>query len=158
MECPFCRPGERNLLYEDNLVRILLDSYPANRGHLLVVPRRHVESWWELREEEKGALLRGVELAMEALKMALKPDGFNVGVNLGEAAGQTVRHIHIHVIPRWNGDCNHPRGGVRKAVLDIEDENLSMKERWIRNRLRNEELEELRRSFRYLTDKGRGAP
>lgn len=91
-----------------------------------------------------------MELAMKALSKVLNPDGFNVGMNLGGAAGQTVPHLHLHVIPRWEGDCNHPRGGVRKAVLDIEDENLSMKERWKRNRLEKEELDALKRAFTAL--------
>ncbi|AEK72928.1 hypothetical protein GQS_05135 [Thermococcus sp. 4557] len=147
MECPFCSARPEVILYEDELIRILIDSYPANRGHLLVVPRRHVESWWELSGEEKVALIRGMELAMEKLRETLKPDAFNVGMNLGKAAGQTVPHIHLHVIPRWEGDCAHPRGGVRKAVLDLEDENLSLKERWVRNRLKREEVEKLREAF-----------
>ncbi|ASJ11766.1 HIT family protein [Thermococcus thioreducens] len=148
MECPFCNAKREAILYDDGIIRILIDSYPANRGHLLVVPGRHVESWEELSGEEKAALIRGMELAMEKLREVLKPDGFNVGMNLGRAAGQTVPHIHLHVIPRWMGDCAHPRGGVRKAVLDLEDENLSMRERWVKNRLREEEVERLREAFR----------
>jgi ATP adenylyltransferase len=120
MECPFCSPSKDVMLYEDELVRILIDSYPASRGHLLVVPRRHVERWEDLTEEEKSALIKRMELAMEKLKEAINPDAFNVGMNLGKAAGQTVPHLHLHVIPRWEGDCAHPRGGVRKAVLDLE--------------------------------------
>ncbi len=147
MECPFCNPRPENVLYEDGLIRILLDSYPANRGHLLVVPKRHVERWEELRDGEKSALVRGVDLAMEKLEETLKPDGFNVGMNLGRAAGQTVPHLHVHVIPRWEGDCKRPRGGVRKAVLDVEDENLNLKERWIRNRLGDDEIRALREAF-----------
>jgi len=148
MECPFCNPKKEDVVHEGGFIRIVLDSYPAGRGHVLVVPRRHVESWGELTWEEKRALIRGVEMAMDALKDALKPDGFNVGMNLGEAAGQTVPHLHVHVIPRWRGDCRKPRGGVRKAVLDLEDENLSMMERWIRNRLSGEEVEAIRRALR----------
>ncbi|WP_297091842.1 HIT family protein, partial [Thermococcus sp.] len=90
MECPFCNPSDEVILYEDGLIRILLDSYPASRGHLLVVPKRHVESWEELTEEEKTALVKGIELAMKKLREVLKPDAFNVGMNLGSAAGQTV--------------------------------------------------------------------
>ncbi|QDA32264.1 HIT family protein [Thermococcus indicus] len=148
MECPFCSARPEVILYEDELIRILIDSYPANRGHLLVVPRRHVESWWKLSGEEKAALIRGMELAMEKLRETLKPDAFNVGMNLGREAGQTVPHLHLHVIPRWEGDCAHPRGGVRKAVLDLEDENLSLKERWVKNRLNEKEIEKLRETFK----------
>ncbi len=150
MKCPFCKPESKAILYEDSLIRILTDSYPASRGHLLVVSKRHVENWRDLKEEEKLALIKGMELAMEALKEALNPDGFNVGINLGKAAGQTVPHLHVHVIPRWEGDCNHPRGGVRKAVLDLEDENLSMKGRWVRNRLSEGEVKALKRSLSFF--------
>ncbi len=147
MKCPFCEPSGKTVLYKDGLIKILVDSYPASRGHLLVVPARHVERWEELREEEKLALIRGMELAMEKLREVLRPDAFNVGMNLGKAAGQTVPHLHLHVIPRWEGDCKSPRGGVRKAVLDLEDENLSLRRRWERNRLTGEEIERLKRAF-----------
>jgi len=147
MKCPFCKPDSEVIVYEDSLIRILTDSYPAGRGHLLVVPRRHVERWDELTEEEKLALVKGMELAMKALREVLNPDAFNVGMNLGKAAGQTVPHIHLHVIPRWEGDSKSPRGGVRKAVLDMKDENLNMRERWIKNRMSEEEIRALRESL-----------
>lgn len=150
MDCPFCNPSEEVLLYENENIRILIDSFPANRGHLLIVPKRHIEDWRELKEEEKQAIMKGVELAIEKLSEALKPDGFNVGINLGEAAGQTVAHIHVHVIPRYKGDTNFPRGGIRKAVLDVEDENLSLKEKWVKNRLTFEEKEILKRLFTHI--------
>ncbi|MCD6559642.1 MAG: HIT family protein [Palaeococcus sp.] len=147
MECPFCNPPREALLYEDGLIKILIDSYPAGRGHLLVVPKKHAKEWNELTWEEKMAIFEGMELAMENLKKAFNPDGFNIGINLGRAAGQTVEHIHLHVIPRYEGDSKFPRGGVRKAVLDIEDENLSLKERWIKNRMSEEEIKKLKEVF-----------
>lgn len=150
MNCPFCNPPEEALLYENEHIRILIDSYPANRGHLLVVPKRHVENWKELKEEEKLAIMRGVELAINKLEKALKPDGFNVGANLGEVAGQTVAHLHIHVIPRYKGDTNFPRGGIRKAVLNVEDENLNLREKWLKNCLTSKEKEMLKRLFAHI--------
>ncbi|WP_457741639.1 HIT family protein [Thermococcus sp.] len=147
MECPFCNPSREQVLYENDLVRILLDAYPANRGHLLVVPKRHVERWEELKEEEKLALIKGMELAMKVLRETLKAEAFNVGMNFGSEAGQTVPHLHLHIIPRWKGDSKNPRGGVRKAVLDLEDENLNLKERWLKNRLGEKEVEELHKAF-----------
>lgn len=138
------------LLYENNLIRILIDSYPANRGHLLIVPKRHVERWEDLTPEEKQALIKGIDVVIEILRKILMPDGFNLGMNLGEAAGQTVEHLHLHIIPRYKGDSNFPRGGIRKAVLDIKDENLSLKEEWIRNRLSKEEMHRLKREFRKI--------
>jgi len=150
MDCPFCNPSEEVLLYENENIRILIDSFPANRGHLLIVPKRHIEDWRKLKEEEKQAIMKGVELAIENLSEALKPDGFNVGINLGEAAGQTVAHIHVHVIPRYKGNTNFPRGGIRKAVLDVEDENLSLKGKWVKNRLTFEEKEILKKLFTHI--------
>ncbi|HHI00879.1 MAG TPA: HIT family protein [Thermococcus litoralis] len=150
MDCPFCNPPKEALLYENEHIRILIDSYPANRGHLLIVPKRHVENWRELKEEEKLAIMKGVELAINKLEEALKPDGFNVGANLGEVAGQTVAHLHIHVIPRYRGDTNFPRGGIRKAVLNVEDENLNLREKWLRNRLTSREKEMLKRLFAHI--------
>lgn len=151
MNCPFCSPSLDVLLYENNLIRILIDSYPANRGHLLIVPKRHVERWEDLTPEEKQALIKGIDVVIEILRKILMPDGLNLGMNLGEAAGQTVEHLHLHIIPRYKGDSNFPRGGVRKAVLDIKDENLSLKEEWIRNRLGKEEMHRLKREFRKIS-------
>ncbi|USH00228.1 HIT family protein [Thermococcus argininiproducens] len=150
MQCPFCNPSREVLLYEDERIRILIDSYPASRGHLLVVPIKHVERIEELEEDEKLALLNGIEISIKKLKEALKPDGFNIGINLGEAAGQTVSHLHIHVIPRYKGDSTFPRGGIRKAVLNVEDENLSLKEKWIKNRLKEDEKKKLVELFRNI--------
>lgn len=150
MNCPFCIPARGALLYEDEKIRILIDSYPANKGHLLVVPKRHVEKLEDLREDEKFALLKGIEISIQNLKKLLNPDGFNIGINLGEAAGQTVLHLHIHVIPRYKGDSTFPRGGIRKAVLNVEDENLSLKEKWIKNRLKEDEKKKLVELFRNI--------
>ncbi|AAL81231.1 HIT family protein [Pyrococcus furiosus DSM 3638] len=129
MPCPFCNPPAENIVYEDDKIRILLDSFPANPGHLLVVPKRHITNIEGLNEEEKVMLMKGVEMAIKALKEALNPDGFNVGINLGKAAGQTVSHLHVHVIPRYKGDCKHPEGGIRKAVLNAKDENLGRQDK-----------------------------
>ncbi|NJE26208.1 HIT family protein [Thermococcus sp. MV5] len=150
MNCPFCIPTQGALLYEDEKIRILIDSYPANKGHLLVVPKRHVEKLEDLREDEKFALLKGIEISIQNLKKLLNPDGFNIGINLGEAAGQTVPHLHIHIIPRYNGDSTFPRGGIRKAVINVEDENLSLKEKWIKNRLKEDEKKKLVELFRNI--------
>ncbi|AEC52436.1 hypothetical protein PNA2_1521 [Pyrococcus sp. NA2] len=147
MQCPFCNPKRENVIYETDEIRILVDNYPANPGHLLVVPRRHVTNIEELTRDEETAILKGIKIAMRALKEVLNPEGFNIGINIGEVAGQTVEHVHIHVIPRFRGDCKFPKGGIRKAVLDIPDENMVNKERWIKNRLSPEKIEKLRRAM-----------
>ncbi len=103
----------------------ILDGFPVAEGHSLVVPKRHVASPFDLPDEEQAALWHLVALVRTGLMEWLKPDGFNVGVNDGLAAGQTVMHAHIHIIPRRRGDVPDPRGGVRwvvpsKAVYWVE--------------------------------------
>lgn len=93
------------------------DGFPASPGHTLVIPRRHVASYFECTAEEKSALWGVVERVRDVLIERHGPDGFNVGFNAGAAAGQTVHHAHVHVIPRYRGDVLDPRGGVRHAVI-----------------------------------------
>lgn len=147
MKCLFCSLKRENLLYEDELIRVIFDEYLVNRGYVFVVLRRYIEVWEELDEKEKIVLMQGVDFFMKVLKQILNFDGFNVGINFGEVVGQIVFYIYIYVILRWKGDCNRLRGGVRKVVLDIEDENLIMKECWEKNRLGREEVEFLRKVF-----------
>jgi ATP adenylyltransferase len=104
------------VFYEDELVLGLWDAYPVSEGHALVITRRHVATWFDASAEEQAALMRGVEVARAEIEKARKPDGYNVGFNAGEAAGQTVFHLHVHVIPRLRGDVENPRGGVRSVI------------------------------------------
>lgn len=92
------------------------DLYPVTRGHTLVVPFREVPTWFEATQEEQAAILELVDRVKEQLDAELHPDGYNVGFNVGEAAGQTVMHLHVHVIPRYRGDVPDPRGGVRHVI------------------------------------------
>lgn len=114
--CPFCSPDASRIRLENEFAVAVLDNFPVAEGHTLVVPRRHVASLFDLADEEQAALWRLVALVRAGLLDGLKPDGFNVGVNDGVAAGQTVMHAHIHVIPRRSGDVPDPRGGVRWVV------------------------------------------
>ncbi|MCC5793641.1 MAG: HIT family protein [Chromatiales bacterium] len=111
--CPFCTIEPARLLHESTAVRILRDGFPVSPGHLLLVPRRHVESWFEATPEEQQALTAAIAVAKALVEREHQPDGYNVGMNLGPAAGQTVMHLHLHVIPRYRGDVADPRGGVR---------------------------------------------
>lgn len=114
--CPFCTiPPERVVAQDDQTVT-LRDRYPVSEGHTLVVPKRHVASWFELDDAEQSALLRAVRSAQTELDEELHPDGWNIGVNVGAAAGQTVWHVHVHLIPRFEGDVDDPRGGVRHVI------------------------------------------
>ncbi len=91
------------------------DRYPVSPGHVLVITRRQVTTWFDASEAEQAALIELVNKVKRYLDTSLdpRPDGYNIGFNAGEAAGQTVMHLHVHVIPRYAGDVDDPRGGVR---------------------------------------------
>ena len=114
--CPFCRPEPGRIVDETPLTRTLLDAFPVTPGHTLVTTRRHVDDLFQLTESERNALWECVCQARDRLVRSHSPDGFNVGVNIGRAAGQTVMHVHVHVIPRYRGDVAEPRGGVRGVI------------------------------------------
>jgi diadenosine tetraphosphate (Ap4A) HIT family hydrolase len=111
--CPFCSLAKERITAETEHGLAFLDGFPISEGHTLVIPKRHVESLFELTPAEQSALWMLVAQVRSSLAVRLKPDAFNIGVNDGAAAGQTVPHAHIHVIPRRNGDVPDPRGGVR---------------------------------------------
>ena len=114
--CPFCRPDAIRIFHSGQLVLGLWDAFPLSPGHALLVPKRHVETWFEASGEERFELSQGITIARDVILREHQPDGFNVGINLGEAAGQTVPHLHVHVIPRYRGDVADPRGGVRHVI------------------------------------------
>ncbi len=101
----------------DDLVFAVLDAHPVSRGHTLVIPRRRIESWFDATSAELQAAARMVHVIKSRLDETHAPDGYNVGFNSGAAAGQTVFHAHLHVIPRYAGDVDDPSGGVRHAVM-----------------------------------------
>ena len=111
--CPFCPPKEREIIETHPLAVAVRDSYPLTRGHSLVVPRRHVASFFELTAEERQAILWLLDRAKAVIDAEFAPDAYNIGINDGAAAGQTVMHLHMHLIPRYQGDTDDPRGGVR---------------------------------------------
>jgi diadenosine tetraphosphate (Ap4A) HIT family hydrolase len=111
--CPFCTlPGAR-IERQSDLALALFDAYPVSEGHALVIPRRHVESAADLDEAELLEIWRLLAEMRKLIAQRSAPEGFNIGVNDGVAAGQTVRHVHFHLIPRYAGDLADPRGGVR---------------------------------------------
>ena len=116
--CPFCNPDPTRVFYEDELVIGLWDAYPVSPGHALLVPRRHVAGWFDASPEEQQALTSALHAARAEILKTHQPDGFNIGVNSGEAAGQTVPHMHVHLIPRYRGDSDDPRGGVRYVIRE----------------------------------------
>ncbi len=115
MNCPFCHPSPSRVFSSGPLTLGLWDAFPVSRGHALLIPRRHIATWSEATPAEQLELTRAIAIAQGQTPEA---DGFNVGMNLGPAAGQTVPHLHLHVIPRFQGDVPDPRGGIRGVIPD----------------------------------------
>jgi diadenosine tetraphosphate (Ap4A) HIT family hydrolase len=121
MPCPFCSlPADRTVLSSANAIA-LRDAYPISPGHTLIVPRRHIGSFFEATTQERAELLALLDEAKRELDAQFTPAAFNIGINDGPAAGQTVPHLHIHLIPRYVGDRTDPRGGVRWIIPDKAD-------------------------------------
>jgi diadenosine tetraphosphate (Ap4A) HIT family hydrolase len=116
--CIFCTLANRRIVAENTLAAAVLDNHPVSPGHTLIVPRRHAASFFGVTEAERNAMFALVDAAKAALDAEFRPYGYNVGLNDGAAAGQTVPHLHLHLhlIPRYAGDREDPRGGVRWII------------------------------------------
>ena len=110
-ECELCRPSE--VLLENDLAYVRYDSNSLSHGHVLVVPKRHVADFFDMSDEEQTAVLRLLNQAQRLIAEKHAPDGYNIGANIGKAAGQARMHVHVHLIPRYTGDVPDPRGGIR---------------------------------------------
>jgi HKD family nuclease len=115
-ECPFCKFAPERLAFTWAHGHGIWDGFAVSPGHILIAPTRHVATWEDLASEEKSSAWAAVDQAMTVIRSRHAPDGFNVGFNLGAAAGQTVFHFHLHVIPRYTGDVSDPKGGVRHVI------------------------------------------
>ncbi len=111
--CPFCEIDQARILYAVEHCFTVRDGFPVSRGHTLIITRRHIGSFFETTSTEKSAILRAIEQTKTQLDREFSPDAYNIGINDGPAAGQTVPHCHIHLIPRYKGDVSDPRGGIR---------------------------------------------
>ncbi len=116
--CLFCSLDPTRIWIEQEHALAVPDAYPVTDGHTLVIPRKHVASIYELSADQQQAVWQMVSEVRSRLLTGMKPDGFNIGVNDGLAAGQTVLHAHIHIIPRRAGDVPDPRGGIRWIIDD----------------------------------------
>lgn len=116
-ECRFCltKPGRRIML-EGKYGFAAWDRHPASEGHFLVIPYRHFASYFEINDQEREELWSLVVQGRELCEEKYHPDGYNIGINVGAAAGQSINHLHIHVIPRYKGDVENPKGGVRGVI------------------------------------------
>jgi diadenosine tetraphosphate (Ap4A) HIT family hydrolase len=106
---------------QNELAVVIRDGFPVSPGHTLIIPRRHVSSFFEVTAEERAALFTLIDKAKEELDTEFSPEGYNIGINDGRAAGQTVMHLHVHLIPRYVNDLPDPRGGVRWVIPSKAD-------------------------------------
>ncbi len=113
--CPFCNV-EREKISETEMSFAIYDGFPVNEGHALIIPKRHTANYFDLSLEEQKDCIELLNRVKVVVQEKYNPAGFNVGININEAAGQTVPHVHIHLIPRYKGDVEEPRGGVRGVI------------------------------------------
>lgn len=118
-ECIFCKEPETKLLCENDLARAFFDKFPVNEGHVLITPKRHAVTYFDATKGELAAINELIFKVKEVLDERYCPDGYNIGVNVNYAGGQTIFHLHVHVIPRYDGDVEDPRGGVRNIKPNL---------------------------------------
>ena len=114
--CAFCTLPSARVIDENATAMVIRDGYPVSPGHTLLIPKRHTGLFFDLSEQERDDLLALLDCSKRVLDAELQPQGYNIGINDGAAAGQTVPHLHVHLIPRFEGDLPDPRGGVRWVI------------------------------------------
>ena len=117
INCPFCiLESNRDVIAENESAFAIFDKFPVSNGHLLIIPKFHCHSYFDLNIEIQKGCWDIVNHGKQLLEKMYSPSGYNIGININEAAGQTISHAHIHLIPRYTGDVNNPRGGVRGVI------------------------------------------
>ena len=111
--CTFCNTQDREILFETKEFYLVKDAYPVSEGHLLIVSKQHKENFFEIDAKLMRLLPSMLTKAKQIIETNLKPDGYNIGINIGKDAGQTIFHLHIHLIPRYKDDVENPKGGIR---------------------------------------------
>lgn len=119
--CPFCTLPAKRVIHRNDVAVAVRDAYPVTPGHTLVIPLRHVVSFFDATPHEREAMLSLMDVAKQELDVEFNPAGYNIGINDGKTAGQTIDHLHMHLIPRYPGDSLEPRGGVRWVIPDKAD-------------------------------------
>lgn len=112
----FLNISEDRIIYRDDYFFIIKDAFPVSPGHLLIISNELKRDYFSLDNAEKERLTNLIDIAKKIIESEFSPDGYNIGMNCGESAGQTVFHFHCHIIPRYNGDMDNPRGGVRHCI------------------------------------------
>ena len=119
MSCIFCEYDKEEYIVENDLCFAIFDKFPVNEGHALIIPKRHFQNYFDATKEEIAAMY---DLSQEVKKLIDKkysPDGYNVGANVNHEGGQTIMHLHMHIIPRYKGDIEDPRGGIRRIKRQL---------------------------------------
>jgi superfamily II DNA or RNA helicase/HKD family nuclease/diadenosine tetraphosphate (Ap4A) HIT family hydrolase len=125
-DCPFCCSDPASLFLKGPIVAGVWDRFPVSPGHALLFPRRHIPTWFDAADAERIALVDAIGDARAIIDASYHPAGYNIGINVGLAAGQTVFHLHVHLIPRYDGDVPEPRGGVRGVIPGKADYSAGM--------------------------------
>lgn len=119
-DCLFCQfaNGEKpvNIFEDFKYCFAIKDQYPVSPGHVLIIPKEHTENWFTAKEEVRFDMIKALDVLKEKLDLEYQPQGYNIGANCGEIAGQTIMHLHLHLIPRYQGDMEDPKGGVRGVI------------------------------------------
>ena len=120
-ECIFCNYNKSEIIAENKYTFAILDNSPVNEGHCLIISKRHFSNFFEATEEEIKAIYSLLHEVKEIFDIQYEPAGYNIGINVGQYAGQTIEHLHVHLIPRYVGDVSDPRGGVRNLKKASEE-------------------------------------
>lgn len=121
-ECFFCKCiNDKDYSLENEYAIGRFDDFPVNKGHIEIIPKRHIKDWWETTKEEKNKIFDLLDEAKKLLDEKYHPDAYNIGMNLGEEAGQSIMHLHVHLIPRYKGDVDNPRGGIRGVIKEKQN-------------------------------------
>lgn len=117
-DCIFCQLGKQktHVLAKFTHCYVIEDKFPVSKGHLLIIPDNHTENWFTATEEVRIDMMKTLHLMKDRLDSEYSPQGYNIGANCGETAGQSVMHLHLHLIPRYQGDMEEPKGGVRGVI------------------------------------------
>ncbi|WP_251859467.1 HIT family protein [Clostridium sp. Marseille-Q2269] len=119
-DCIFCNYDFTEIIAENRVAFAILDKFPVNQGHTLIIPKRHFKSFFETTEDEIKGMYSLMHEVKEMMDIQYEPTGYNIGVNEGYDAGQTIMHLHIHLIPRYKGDVVNPRGGIRHLKTPLQ--------------------------------------
>jgi len=118
LDCIFCNIEKNRIVLENKIAYAIYDNFPVSQGHMLIIPKKHFNNYFDTDQYTKDKMWELLDSCKELIDRKFIPDAYNIGINCGEAAGQSVMHFHIHLIPRYAGDIANPKGGVRGVIPD----------------------------------------